>query len=53
MIEISGMINDKAKKLWLEENSWLPAINTYQENTNITNGILLKWQTIFKIGRNN
>jgi hypothetical protein len=31
MIEISGMINDKAKKIWLAENCWLPAINTYQE----------------------
>jgi hypothetical protein len=41
MIEISRMVNDKAKKIWLAENSWIPAINTYQENTNTANGILL------------
>jgi hypothetical protein len=27
MIEISGMINDKATKIWLAENSWIPAVN--------------------------
>jgi hypothetical protein len=53
MIEISGMNNDNTEKKRFIENCWLPDINAYQENTNTANGILLKWQTIFKIGRIN